>query len=193
MPATLEPDRLLEGENPRTLHPQDARHWLAVYREMIGFKDDILERVHGHLGQIPAAGLGDVLGDIKLIENQLQRYQRRMEFWYAKQWELEGLYIDHPKRMITYRERSIKLTRREVQIFLYLASRSPRPVPADSLLRQAWHDATLPEESMRTYIGKLRRKLSDLGGVAQIVTTQGSGYSLVFAPQQVPGTGGHEG
>jgi len=35
-------DRLQEGENPQAIYPHDARHWIAVYQEMIKFKTELL-------------------------------------------------------------------------------------------------------------------------------------------------------
>lgn len=48
-------DRLLEGEDPESLLPQDTRHWISVYREMLAFKEDLLERVISDLGHVSAA------------------------------------------------------------------------------------------------------------------------------------------
>jgi hypothetical protein len=179
--TVVRPDRLLEGENPKTLVPKDARHWIAVYREMIVFKDDLLGRVRSQMPNLPVSALQDVTdNDIGLIENQLERYQRRIEFWYARQWFLEGLEIDRESRTVTYRERSITLTRRELQLLLTLAERSPVYVSASQLLIQAWHDSRLPEETLRTYIVRLRAKLVDLGVRAMIHNRPRRGYALIF-------------
>jgi hypothetical protein len=52
-------DRLLEGENPSTMFKQDARHWIAVYRQMIAFKDQLLTRIRNHVRTLPANGRQD--------------------------------------------------------------------------------------------------------------------------------------
>lgn len=175
------PDRLLEGEDPRTAFPQDARHWIAVYREMIGFKDDLLERIRTRLKQLPAAARQDVItNDISLVEDQLQRYLRRLEYWYARQWHLEGLHVDEETRSVTYRDRSATFTRRELQLLQLLVRRSPNFISIDQMLVQAWHDARLPEETLRTYIGRVRSKLSTLGVTATIQNRPRRGYALVF-------------
>jgi DNA-binding response OmpR family regulator len=174
-------DRLLEGENPATMFKQDARHWIAVYRQMISFKDELLGRIRSQLRTLPLAGRQDVMeNDVGVLEVQLSRYQRRIEFWYTRQWELEGLSVDQFARTIAYREEVIRLTRREYQLFDRLAARSPGYTSAAQLLAEAWHDSRLPEETVRTYIVRLRRKLAQLGGPAQIVNRSRRGYSLVF-------------
>jgi DNA-binding response OmpR family regulator len=174
-------DRLLEGENPGSVFPRDARHWIAVYREMITFKDDLLARLEAQLSKLPAAARTDVKeNDIDLIQHQLERYQRRIEFWYARQWQLEGLEIDHEARTIVFRDKAVSLTKREMQVLVLLVDRSPEYTTAAQLLVQAWHDARLPQETLRTYIVRLRSKLSELGVAAEIVNRPRRGYALIF-------------
>jgi DNA-binding response OmpR family regulator len=174
-------DRLLEGENPSTKFKQDARHWIAVYRQMITFKQHLLARMRTQVRTLAPAARRDVVeNDVSILEVQLGRYQRRIEFWYARQWELEGLSIDEAARTIGYRDRSIHLTKREYQLFGRLADRSPGYTTAEQLLSEAWHDSGLPQETMRTYIVRLRRKLADLRAPVQIANRSRFGYSLVF-------------
>jgi DNA-binding response OmpR family regulator len=181
-------DRLLEGENPNTLFPQDARHWIAVYREMIAFKDQLLARINDQILRLPRAARSDVAdNDIGLIENQLERYKRRIEYWYARQWDLEGLQVDPETRVITFRERSIRLTKREFELLLLFVSRSPEYVTPRQLLVQAWHDSRLPEETLRTYIVRLRAKVAQLGMGAEIVNKPRRGYAIVFAEKRSRG------
>ena len=183
----LQSDRLLEGENPTTMFKQDARHWIAVYRQMISFKDGLLGRIQTDVKALPPAGRRDVMeNDVGVLVLQLSRYQRRLEFWYSRQWELEGLSIEESTRTIEYREQSIHLTRREYQLFVRLADQSPGYTSAARLLTEAWHDSGLPEETIRTYIVRLRRKLIELGAPVQIVNRARRGYSLVFDDHSEP-------
>ena len=148
---------------------------------MISFSDELLARMRMQLENLPAAARKDVLdNDVGLIERQLQRYQRRLEYWFARQWELEGLHIDHDARTITYRDRTVLFSRRELQLVMVLASRSPSYVSSTQLLVQAWHDSRLPAETLRTYLGKVRAKLIELDAGAVIKNRPGQGYALVF-------------
>jgi DNA-binding response OmpR family regulator len=181
-------DRLLEGEDPATIFKQDARHWIAVYRQMITFKHDLLGRMRASVRSLPSSGRQDVMeNDVAVIEQQLRRYERRIEFWFERQWDLEGLSVDELARSIGYRDRSIYLTRREYQLFHQLAARSPAHTTATQLLAEAWHDSRLPEETVRTYIVRLRRKLAELGAPAQIANRPRHGYSLVFDDRPAQG------
>ena len=181
-------DRLLEGEDPQTVYPHDARHWIAVYQEMIEFKTELLARVEEQLRRLPKAARADVEdNDVGLIQNQLDRYQRRLEFWYSRQWALEGLHLDPETRVITYRDRAVRLTKRELELLTMLVSRSPQHIAPRQLLVQAWHDSRLPEETLRTYIVRLRGKLTQLGVGAEIVNRPRRGYALLFAEKPAGG------
>ena len=173
-------DRLLEGENPESLRPQDTRHWISVYREMIAFKEDLLERVTSDLVHVSAAAKADLNDDVKLIDSQLKRYRRRLHYWVERQLELEEIAIDSATRTVTYRDNSITLTRREFQILAMLMTRPEKYFSAQQLLVEAWHDDRLPEESLRTYISRVRKKLKELDAGAQIVNKSRRGYALIF-------------
>jgi DNA-binding response OmpR family regulator len=180
--ALTKRDRLLEGEDPESMRPQDTKHWISVYREMIAFKDDLLKRVAGNLEHVSRAAKSDLSDDVTLIQGQLDRYRRRMDFWVERQLELEELTIDAKARTVTFRDNSITLTKREFQLLTVLMSRPDKYFSAEQLLVEAWHDGRLPEESMRTYISRVRKKLKTLGNGADVVNKSRKGYTLSFEP-----------
>jgi DNA-binding winged helix-turn-helix (wHTH) protein len=49
------------------------------------------------------------------------------------------------------------------------------------LLVEAWHDGHLPEETLRTYVARLRTKLASLGATARIKNRPRRGYAIVFS------------
>lgn len=158
---------------------------------MIEFKEGLLARVGEQIERLPKAARSDVIdNDISLITNQLARYRRRLEFWYSRQWDLEGLRIDHDQRTVSFRDRVTNLTRRELQLFEQLVLRSPNFVTPSRLLVEAWHDGNLPEETLRTYVARLRAKLASLGSTAQIKNQPRRGYAIVFSE---PATAADEG
>ena len=177
----LASESLLEGEDPETQYAQDARHWVAIYRELIAFKSNVLARVQAQVRKLPAASRAEATSaDVPLIEAQLNRYRRRLELWYEKQWALEGLVIDQDSRTIIHRDRFVMLTRREYQLFMALVSHASSHTRSTQLLVEAWHDAGLPEETLRTYIVRLRGKLFELGIPVRIDNKPRQGYALVF-------------
>jgi DNA-binding response OmpR family regulator len=176
------PDRLLDGEDPKTEFAQDARHWIAVYREMIAFKEGLLKRVQSQLARLSRSSRRDLSdNEVAVITSQLDRYRRRLEFWFARHWELEGLHIDEETRSVGYRDRSVTLTKRELQLLVHLAGNSPAYVSSRRLLMDAWHDGQLPEESLRTYIVRLRNKLGTLEAGVAVLNRPRRGYALLFA------------
>src|ERR1700694_297039 len=104
--ALAKRDRLLEGEDPESMRPQDTKHWISVYREMIAFKDDLLKRVVGNLEHVSPAAKSDLSDDVTLIQSQLDRYKRRMDFWVERQMELQDLTIDAKARTVSFRDNS---------------------------------------------------------------------------------------
>src|SRR6267142_4295132 len=124
-------DRLLEGEDPASIRPQDTRHWISVYGEMIAFTDDLLKRVIGNLERVSAAAKVDLTDDVTLIQSQLDRYSRRMNFGVERQLELEDLVVDAESRTITYHDNSISLTKREFQLVSVLLSRPDKYFSAE--------------------------------------------------------------
>jgi DNA-binding response OmpR family regulator len=179
--VALASESLLEGEDSDTRYAQDARHWVAIYTELIAFRSSILARVHEQVRKLPPSSRAAAsAADVRVIEAQLMRYRRRLEFWYGRQWAMEGLFIDQGSRTIVHRDRSVMLTRREYQLFMTLVARPSSHTRSAQLLVEAWHDTGLPEETLRTYIVRLRRKLAALRIPVRIENKPRHGYALVF-------------
>lgn len=175
--------QLLDREDPGTAYASDARRWIAIYRERLGLYRDLLDRAREVEARSRGADSLALARDIALLEAELRRYQERMEFWYARQWALEGLDLDRGSKTVSYRDRSIRLTGREFQLLETLARHAGAHMRAQQLLVEAWRDSRLPEETLRTYIVRLRSKLDELGAGARIVNRPRRGYALVFGSQ----------
>src|SRR5260221_11099123 len=74
--------RLLPGEDPAALHPDDALHWVQVYRELTEFKNRAMDRI-----AIDAVGLVDAARqeiestDLVVLRAERDRVQRRGPGW----------------------------------------------------------------------------------------------------------------
>ncbi|MFQ5983057.1 MAG: response regulator transcription factor [Woeseiaceae bacterium] len=79
----------------------------------------------------------------------------------------------------------LTFTKREIEILIYLAANSARPVPREELLTKVWGYARNLEIETRTvdiHIAKLRRKIeADPKQPEQLVTVRGAGYRLLTA------------
>ncbi|MBV9100304.1 MAG: winged helix-turn-helix transcriptional regulator [Candidatus Dormibacteraeota bacterium] len=173
---------LMQGEDPFTADPRDARTWISVYNQLIGFKHRLLKQVHDELERMPSHLRPVVREDLTIIQEQLDRYETRLEFWYARHVTLEGVMVDDETRVVTHRGATAKLTRREFQLFeAFLADPEHYVLPRQLVVR-AWGDTALTDEELRTYIGSLRRKLAEIQ-LGRIINRRGRGYILLFGPQ----------
>jgi len=173
---------LLDHEDPGTAFASDARHWIVIYRERIALYSDLLERAREVLSRSSTSGprAARLATDLAVLEAQTARYRRRLDFWYERQWALEGLQLDRDSRMVTHRGRSIRLTGREFQLLETLAHRPGTHILPRQLLIEAWRDSRLPEETLRTYIVRLRAKLAELDAGILVQNRPRHGYALVF-------------
>jgi DNA-binding response OmpR family regulator len=181
-------EELLDREDPSTPYASDARHWIAIYRERLALYGDLLQRLRAV--QQRSSGVSrdravSLAKEIDTLEAHSTRHRQRLEFWYSRQWALEGLELDLETRRVSYKGRSIHLTGRELQLFETLAHRAGGYMLPQQLLVEAWRDSRLPEETLRTYIVRLRGKLAQLNAGAEIVNRPRHGYALVFATPAV--------
>ena len=173
---------LLEGENPETRHAADARHWISIYQELLGFKDSLIERSISELGRLSPAAQAELgSGDVRALRAQRGRWQARLDFWYDRYWDLHGLELDHESHTLTHKGNSVQMTAREFQLTSYLLANPGRRFLARRLVQDAWHDPRLSSEQLRLYVVRVRRRLKELGAPCAVVNTPRQGYSMVWS------------
>ena len=118
--------------------------------------------------------------DLEFVEAQMQRYQERLDRWYARLWELHGLWLDPEGRLIRHKGRELALTTREFQLLQFLLDHPHRYFTTAQILGQAWGDSALFPEEVRNYVSRVRRILIELEIPVDLVNKPGRGYSLVF-------------
>ena len=111
-------------------------------------------------------------------------YQSRLDLWYRRLWELQGLRLDPDGHIIRHRGKEARLTKREFQLLQFLLDHPHRFFTATQLLARAWADPALYPEEVRNYVRRIRKILSDLDIPCELVNRPGWGYSLVFRPDQ---------
>jgi len=86
----VDPNRLLEGENPETPHPDEAQHWIEVYTELLAFKERTLATAHHSMADMPEqdARVETVQTDLAVLEAERDRLGRRLDFWKRRHLEL---------------------------------------------------------------------------------------------------------
>jgi DNA-binding response OmpR family regulator len=172
--------RPLDGEDIKTSHWEDARHWMSIYADLLEFKRGLLERVRRDLANLQPAARTAAAIDVQIIDDQMQGYQKRLDLWYRRIWDLQGLWLDPTGRMIRHKGQEVSLTKREFQLLQFLLSHPHRYFTTTQILGQAWADPALFPEEVRNYIRRLRKILVDLEIPVDIVNKPGRGYSLVL-------------
>jgi DNA-binding response OmpR family regulator len=174
------PSRPLEGEDLLTTRWEDARHWMSIYADLLEFKRGILDRVRRDMAnlQLPAQKAAAI--DLEIIETQMKGYEVRLDLWYARLWELHGLWLDPAGRMVRHEGHEVALTKREFQLLQFLLDHPHRFFTTTQILGQAWADPALFPEEVRNYVRRLRKILLDLAIPVDLVNKPGKGYSLVF-------------
>ena len=175
--ATIHSVRLLEDEDPGTDRAEDARQWIRVYTVLVEIKQHRLDRISGP-SVSHTAGHGAVAH--ARASRQLRVYHDRLDFWYERHQELQGIDLEHETRTLHHGGQETRLTRREYQLLEFLLRYPGRAFTSSQLLLEAWHRADLSPEQIRLYISQLRRKMGPIGIPCEVISQPRRGYSLLF-------------
>jgi len=94
---------------------------------------------------------------------------------------IHGIYFDSNNLSAVSDQQTIELTRREMDIIIYLHRNNSRIVSKKELLLKVWNysDADIETRTVDIHIQKLRKKISSLIGDTPFLTTiRGEGYRL---------------
>src|SRR5437763_1774172 len=125
---------------------------MAIYGDLIRFKTGLLDRVRRELPKMHPDAQAAAARDLEIIEDQMESYQRRLDLWAQRLWQLHGLALDPETSTIQYREREIRLTPREFQLLQFLLDHPHRYFTAGQLLARAWSEPALFPEEIRNYV-----------------------------------------
>lgn len=82
-------ERLMRGENPDTTYLEDAEHWAGVYRELLAFKQDLLDFTKERIARMkPPASNELATTDLVILEAEHNRLRSRFDFWEKRRGEL---------------------------------------------------------------------------------------------------------
>jgi len=91
------------------------------------------------------------------------------------------LFVDFETMSVVVDGRSVRLTRRELELLRHLITHKNRLVPRHRILEAIWgYETEVRTRSVDVHIGRLRTKLGDAG--RQIQTVIGLGYRFVDEP-----------
>jgi hypothetical protein len=83
--ASIDPERLLPGEDPSHSEPGDPEHWVEVYTQLLVTKHQLVRNLR-EMMERQSDDVRDELerADVKLLELQIQRFERRRDLWRSK-------------------------------------------------------------------------------------------------------------
>ena len=170
---------LIDGEDPSTMRPGDARRWIEIYTRLIEFKDELLQRMHlQHPSGNGAAG--PLAADEQVVLGEVARLRERLRFWQQRHAELAPVDLDDHLGIITSSGDAVPLTKREAQLLRFLLAHPGRFFDTRTLATRAWQDPTLASEQVRTYVVRLRRRLLEAQVACDIRSERRRGYALIF-------------
>jgi len=118
--------------------------------------------------------------DVRFIEAQMAGYYARLDLWYQRVWQLQGLWLDPNGRVIRHKGHEAVLTAREFELLQFLLDHPHRFYTASQITALAWSDAALYPEEVRNYVLRIRKILARLAIPCDLVNKPGKGYSLTF-------------
>jgi DNA-binding response OmpR family regulator len=96
----------------------------------------------------------------------------------ATKIEFGGLLFDAKQRTIKADGAAVSMTKREWQVLSFFLTNPSQYFAAEDVALAAWGpDASM--EQFRTYVTRLRKKLSPFKGVCEVVNEKGKGYRLI--------------
>ena len=99
----------------------------------------------------------------------------------GEQLHIQGVYFDGKRLIASVGEDTVELTRREMDIIVFLHRHGDRIVSKKELLTKVWNykDADIETRTVEIHIQKLRKKIESLiGNTPFLLTIRGEGYRL---------------
>jgi len=145
---------------------------------MLTARDAVDDRVDGL-----EAGADDYLVkpyDVRELQARLKAIMRRqVADSDGHTLRFGDLELDADAHAVRIRDRSVELTRTEYQLLELLMLNPRRVLSSELIYDRVWgYDSPLAGNTLRVYIGYLRRKLEAGGGPRLIHTVHGVGYVL---------------
>jgi DNA-binding winged helix-turn-helix (wHTH) protein len=156
----------LPGEDLTTSALPEVAGWISIYEELASVLRSVITRANG------STEVSDLRRNLSWIED-------RLAVWRDRHAELAGVLIDRKNHTVTYAGKSLRLTRREADLLDFLLRHPRRPFTSKQLATLAWQNSRLSDAQVRTYIMRLRKRLSDVGLEHVITVVRNRGYGIV--------------
>jgi DNA-binding response OmpR family regulator len=156
----------------------EARSPFILLDESSGDAGATLETYEAGASQVlPKPFVPDAL--IGAIRSELRGPDPASVVSIATKIEMGGLVFDAKMRTVKSDGVTVALTKREWQLLSFFLTNPNQLFAAEDVALPAWGpDASI--EQFRTYVTRLRKKLSPFDGVCEVVNEKGKGYRLVL-------------
>jgi DNA-binding response OmpR family regulator len=158
----------MPGEDYATASLPEVASWIAIYEELGAVLRTVASRLNGD------ERASDLRRDLVWVEE-------RLALWRDRHAELAGLIIDRKEHTLVYAGRRLKLTRREADLLDFMLRHPGRPFTARQLSTLAWQNSRLADAQVRTYVMRLRHRLSQIGLDGVIRVERNRGYGVAAA------------
>jgi len=73
------------------MQPEDVRHWVLVYRQLVAFKEQMLEETYQAMTNIQPDARTEVgRTDAVVLKAEWERLRRRLDFWEERLRKLQA-------------------------------------------------------------------------------------------------------
>jgi hypothetical protein len=82
---TVDPDRLLPGEEMSDSSPEAVARWIGIYQELLAAKQALIDSLAERLpGRFEEARMELENFDLAIIQTQVARFRRRLAYWQSR-------------------------------------------------------------------------------------------------------------
>jgi DNA-binding response OmpR family regulator len=121
---------------------------------------------------VPGALVGSLRAALRMSGSSIIRAASRIE--------IRGMLLDGRRRRLLFEGTDVEFTRQEWDLLSILIGYPDRFLGAREILRLGWRAGEHGPDQVRTYVGRLRRKLDPLDLPCQLLSQHGQGYCLSF-------------
>lgn len=158
----------LPGEDLTTSALPEVAGWISIYEELASVLRSVITRANGTAWE-------ELRGNLAWVES-------RLAMWRDRHAELAGVVIDRKSHTLVFAGKSLRLTRREVDLLDFMLRHPRRPFSSKQLATLAWQNSRLSDAQVRTYIMRLRGRLREIGLAHVITVVRNRGYGIAAYP-----------
>jgi len=115
---------------------------------------------------------------INEIIEKVNIYLLKKKFNNQSEIKINSFKLDINSRVISYNDKKLKLTEREIEIILFLYN-SKESQSIDNLQKKVWrHSSDLETHTVETHIYRLRKKISDTFNNKDFIISTNNGYKI---------------